>query len=105
MINAILATILESNRNRGLYSGLVSEAEGALDNALDNWQRLWHVDPKSHSSGPSSAFGAMAFNASAVYRAACIRRVRDYSRYPFPLVPPAFYMCVRGCLTCADGQD
>jgi hypothetical protein len=96
MINAILATILESNRNRGLYSGLVSESEGGLDNALDNWQRLWHVDPKSHSSGPSSAFGAMAFNASAVYRAACIRRVRDYSRYHSPRSPRASFLCVEG---------
>jgi hypothetical protein len=100
LINGILLTILESNRNAGLYSGVFGrEAEVSLDNALDNWQRLWHVDPKSHSSGPSSAFGAMAFNASAVYRAACIRRVRDYSRYP-PLSLDEIWHCFVGVLGC-----
>jgi hypothetical protein len=54
---------------------------GRMDRALDEWQRSWNADPKSHSTGPSSPFGAMAFNASALYRAASIRRVRDYSKY------------------------
>jgi hypothetical protein len=53
---------------------------GRVDLALDSWQRSWNADPKSHSTGPSSPFGAMAFNASALYRAASIRRVRDYSK-------------------------
>ena len=51
------------------------------DVALENWQRIWHLDPKSHISGPSSPFGAMAFNASVVFRAASVRRVKDYSKY------------------------
>jgi len=51
-----------------------------FDASLDNWQRSWNADPKSHSTGPSSPFGAMAFNASAIYRATSIRRVRDYSK-------------------------
>jgi hypothetical protein len=51
-----------------------------FDASLDNWQRSWNADPKSHSTGPSSPFGAMAFNASALYRATSIRRVRDYSK-------------------------
>ena len=46
------------------------------------------MNPKSHSTGPSSPFRAMAFNASAVYRAACIRKVSDYSRY----LPLAVYL-------------
>ena len=78
MISGILSTILETNRNQRLSPTTINSS--ALDVALDNWQRLWHADPKSHSTGPSSPFGAMAFNASAVYRAACIRKVRDYSR-------------------------
>jgi hypothetical protein len=51
-----------------------------FDVALDNWQRSWNTDPKSYSTGRSSPFGAMAFNASAIYRATTIRRIRDYSK-------------------------
>jgi hypothetical protein len=88
MISGILSTILETNRNQRLSPTTINSS--ALDVALDNWQRLWHADPKSHSTGPSSPFGAMAFNASAVYRAACIRKVRDYSRY-LSLFPSAWF--------------
>jgi hypothetical protein len=90
MISAIQACILAEYREAVVHSGLngVRLDLGRFDVALDNWQKLWHADPKSHSTGPSSPFGAMAFNASAIYRGACIRRVRDYSQYrptPHPL--------------------
>lgn len=54
-----------------------------FDIALDNWQRSWNADPHSLASGPGSIFGAMPFNASAVYRLSTIRRAKDYSRFDF----------------------
>lgn len=53
-----------------------------FDVALDTWQQNFLADPKNLTSGPSTPFGAMAFNSSAIYRSANIRRVEDYSRYP-----------------------
>jgi hypothetical protein len=82
MISGILSTILDDYRRARL--SLEEPDMSKFDIALDNWQKLWHADPKSHSTGPSSPFGAMAFNASAIYRGTCIRRVRDYSKY----IPP-----------------
>jgi len=81
MISAIQACILAEYREEGFRGGFIECGIdlSRFDIALDNWQKLWHADPKSHSTGPSSPFGAMAFNASAIYRGACIRRVRDYS--------------------------
>jgi hypothetical protein len=75
MISAILSAILQAHRNASAFNF------GLFDGALDTWQRLWQIDPKSRFAGPSSQSGAMAFNASTVYRAASIRRFRDYSRY------------------------
>jgi hypothetical protein len=84
MISAILLEILTAQRNNNLTLSPIPLDLSNFDLPLHNWQKLWHADPKSHSTGPSSPFGAMAFNASSVYRAACIRKVRDYSRYhPF----------------------
>ena len=81
-ISAILSAILNSYRIQNLPP--VSIDWRGFDYALDTWQRSWNADPKSHSTGPSSPFGAMAFNASAIYRATSIRRVKDYSKYsPF----------------------
>jgi len=78
MISAILSAILNSYRFSKLPP--VSVDWRGFDFALDAWQRSWNADPKSHSTGPSSPFGAMAFNASAIYRATSIRRVKDYSQ-------------------------
>jgi hypothetical protein len=77
-ISAILSAILNSYRIRSLPPVTVNWR--SFDFALDTWQRSWNADPKSHSTGPSSPFGAMAFNASAIYRATSIRRVKDYSK-------------------------
>jgi hypothetical protein len=79
-ISAIQSKILDEYRDARLSCTQPNLSK--YDIALENWQKIWHADPKSHSTGPSSPFGAMAFNASAIYRGACIRRVRDYSRYP-----------------------
>lgn len=79
MISALVSAMLDGYRCSKIPA--ISMDYASIDNALDNWQRLWQQDPKSRSSGPSSAFGAMAFNASAVYRAASVRRFQDYSKY------------------------
>jgi hypothetical protein len=79
MISGILSAIL--NAYRLAIAPAVSIDWTKFDVALDNWQRSWNADPKSHSTGPSSPFGAMAFNASAIYRATSIRRLMDYSKY------------------------
>jgi len=78
MISALVLAILDGYRCSKIPA--ISIDFTRIDTALDNWQRLWQQDPKSRSTGPSSAFGAMAFNASAIYRAASVRRIRDYSR-------------------------
>jgi len=80
MISAVLSVILETHRISSIprVASLVDLRE--FDVPLDNWQRLWLADPKNRSAGPSSPNGAMAFNASAIYKAASIRRVKDYSR-------------------------
>jgi hypothetical protein len=78
MISGILSAILDAHRMSKIPAVAVDFSR--LDGALDNWQRLWQVDPKTRSSGPSSPFGSMAFNASSVYRAASVRRVKDYSK-------------------------
>jgi hypothetical protein len=51
----------------------------SIDRALDVWQRSWNADPES-SMSPTSPFGPLSFNASALYRMAYIRIFRDYSR-------------------------
>ena len=80
LISAILSAILESRRVSRIPTLTGTIDFRRFDIPLDNWQRLWLADPKSRSAGPDSPFGAMAFNAAAIYRAASIRRVRDYSR-------------------------
>jgi Fungal specific transcription factor domain len=52
-----------------------------FDVALENWRKLWQIDPKSGTAGPNGPFGAITFNSAGLYRAACIRKVRDYARY------------------------
>jgi hypothetical protein len=84
MISGILSAIL--NAYRLAIAPAVSIDWKKFDLALDNWQRSWNADPKSHSTGPSSPFGAMAFNASAIYRATSIRRLMDYSKYSLQLM-------------------
>jgi len=81
MISAILSAVLEAHKAEAIPAMKVDLSK--FDEALDNWQRLWQADPKTRSSGPSSPFGAMAFNSSSLYRAASVRRIKDYSKY-FP---------------------
>jgi hypothetical protein len=81
MISGIQSAIMNSYRAALTPAVIVDWHK--FDDALDTWQRNWNADPKSHSTGPSSPFGAMAFNASATYRATSIRRMRDYSKYFF----------------------
>jgi len=85
MISAILSSLFACYRSK-LVPGLTVDLR-PYDMALNNWQRSWNHDPKSRSSGPSSPFGAMAFNASAIYRVTTIRRVRDYSRQILQMSP------------------
>ena len=84
MISAILSAIFDAHRLSYLPSGTVNFEK--FDVALNNWQRLWLAEPKSLCTGRSTPIGALAFNASAVYRAASVMRVRDYTRYSFLLV-------------------
>lgn len=79
MISAILGAILDSHRVSSLISAGIDFSK--MDRALDNWHTLWHHDPKSHVTGPSSPSGSLAFNASVIYRVASVRRVVNYSRY------------------------
>jgi hypothetical protein len=81
MISGLLFTILDAYRISRVPVPTVAVEFSKLDTALDTWQTVWDADPKSHISGPSSAFGAIAFNAAVVYRAASVRRTRDYSKY------------------------
>jgi hypothetical protein len=76
MISAILSAIFDAHRLSCLPSGTVNFEK--FDVALDNWQRLW-------LAGGSNPIGALAFNSSAVYRAASVMRVRDYTRCLFNL--------------------
>jgi hypothetical protein len=78
VISGLLSAILNAYRISAVPA--VTMDWKKFDVALDAWQRSWNADPKSHSTGPSSPFGAMAFNASAIYRATSIRRVKDYSK-------------------------
>lgn len=78
MISGILSSILTAYRLLSVPA--VSIDWKMFDVALDSWQRSWNADPKSHSAGPSSPFGSIAFNASAIYLATSIRRVKDYSK-------------------------
>jgi hypothetical protein len=81
-ISGILSGILDGHRAAAMsFAGSVELRK--FDTALDNWQRLWLADPKNLSAGPSTPFGAMAFNAAAIYRSASIRRCKDYSMYLF----------------------
>ena len=95
MISALNSVIM--NAYRVASTPAIDVNWHKFDVALDNWQRSWNADPKSHSTGPSSPFGAMAFNASAIYRAASIRRVRDYSKYlsSLPLLLPSNALTLR----------
>ena len=80
IISGILSAILSAYRSA--ITPAVSIDWRKFDVCLDAWQRSWNVDPKSHSTEPSCLFSVMAFNASALYRAACIYLVRDYSKSP-----------------------
>ena len=77
MISGILSSILNAYQLETISAITINW--GKIDRVLDSWQRSWNADPKSHSTGPSSPFGVMAFNASTIYRATRIRCVRDYS--------------------------
>jgi hypothetical protein len=78
MISAILLTIMTTYRSFTVPAIAVNFP--MLDLALDNWQRSWNLDLKSHPSETGSLFSSMAFNASAIYRVSTIRRVKNYSR-------------------------
>jgi hypothetical protein len=80
MISGILSAILSAYRLA--ITPAVTIDWRKFDVCLDTWQRSWNMDPKSHSTGPSSLVGVIAFNASALYRATCICRVHDYSKSP-----------------------
>jgi hypothetical protein len=58
-----------------------------FDIALENWRKLWQIDPKSGTAGPYGTFGAITFNSAGLYRAACIRKVRDYAKYALIAIP------------------
>jgi hypothetical protein len=77
-ISGLLLAVLDANR----LSRVPTMAPNfeKIDLALETWQRIWRADPKSHLAGPSGPFGAISFNAASVYRAACIRRIRNFSR-------------------------
>jgi len=79
MISGILLAILSAQRLVKIPPMIVNISE--FEKALDNWQRMWQIDPKSRCTGPGSQSGAMAFNAAAICRAANVRRFRDYSRF------------------------
>jgi hypothetical protein len=81
LISGLLSAMLDAHRiiTVPAFSGLANLDK--FDTALDNWQRLWLADPKSVVSGQSTPLGAMAFNASAIYRATSVMRVKDYSRF------------------------
>ena len=51
----------------------------SIEYALDQWQRAWGADPDC-SMSPTSPHGPLSFNASALYRMANVRLLRDYSR-------------------------
>ena len=78
MIIAILSTILDRHRIAEIPTATVAFSD--IDIALDSWQKVWQADPRSRPIGPTGFMGALAFNASAVYRVATINRVFDYSR-------------------------
>jgi Fungal specific transcription factor domain len=78
MISGILSAIL--NTYRISMTPAVSIDWRKFDISIDAWQRSWNADPKSYSIGPRNPFSTMAFNASAIYRATTILRVRDYSK-------------------------
>jgi hypothetical protein len=77
MISGVLYAILDAYRISRVPTATVEFS--TLDTALDTWQKVWEADPRSHVSG--SVFGTLAFNAAVVYRAASVRRIRDYSKY------------------------
>jgi hypothetical protein len=79
MIITILGVILDKHRLSVIPVTNVDFSD--VDVALDSWQKVWQMDPRSHPTGPRGFMGALAFNASAVYRVSTVRRVFDYSRY------------------------
>jgi hypothetical protein len=81
MISGIQSALL--NAHRLVMNPAISFDWKRFDVSLDTWQHSWDSDPKSRSTGPSSPFGIMALNASAIYRATrVIRHIKDYSRFP-----------------------
>jgi hypothetical protein len=81
LISGLLLAVLDAHRVASVPAFAGTANFEKFDAALDNWQRLWLADPKSVVSGQSTPLGAMAFNASAVYRATSVMRVKDYSRF------------------------
>ena len=77
LISAIQSAILNSYRMT--VTPAVSIDWGQFDAASDAWQRAWIADLNPILTARNN-MGVMAFNASAIYRATSVRRVRDYSR-------------------------
>jgi hypothetical protein len=79
MISGILSCLMTAYRTQTNPAVVVDTYR--IDTALENWQRSWTADPKSRFSGPNSPLGSIAFNASTLYRATTVRRVKDYARF------------------------
>jgi hypothetical protein len=80
LIAAITLAIMDTHRLVRQVPAMTPDFT-MFDVALDNWRKLWQIDPKSGTAGPNGPFGALTFNSASLYRAACVRKVRDYARY------------------------
>jgi hypothetical protein len=79
LISGVLLAILNGHR-QALFPAVTVNFRD-FNSALENWKKLWHADPRSERAGPSSPHCPVAFNAWVIYRVACVRTFRDYSRY------------------------
>jgi hypothetical protein len=77
MISAILLAILDGYRLARVPT--VAVDFGKFNTILDTWHKVWSADPKSERAEPSTG-SSVAFNAAVIYRAAIVRRFRDYSK-------------------------
>jgi len=78
LISGVLLAILNGHR-QALFPAVTVNFRD-FNSALENWKKLWHADPRSERAGPSSPHCPVAFNAWVIYRVACVRTFRDYSR-------------------------
>ena len=83
MIWAVLGVIMGTHRLARLnfHTSTVNIDFETLAYALETWRRLWEADPKSRCIEPAALSSTISFNASAIYRAACARKVKDLAGY------------------------